>query len=72
MSRVTAKYQITIPTDVRRELHLVPGCEVDIVKRKNQYILLVNPIEKLKEKWQGRFRGKQTSDEYLDDIRGPL
>ena len=30
MTKVTAKYQITIPPEVRRELGIVPGSEVDI------------------------------------------
>ena len=32
MSKVTVKYQITIPVEVRKELGIVPGGEVDITK----------------------------------------
>ena len=30
MSKVTAKYQITLPVKIRKELGIVPGAEVDI------------------------------------------
>jgi AbrB family looped-hinge helix DNA binding protein len=33
MSEVTAKYQITIPPAVRNELGIVPGSEIEIVKK---------------------------------------
>ena len=72
MSKVTAKYQITIPPYVRSELGIVPGCEVDIKKKGQQYVLVVNPVAELKKSWRGKYKGKQSSDEYLDQIRGPV
>ena len=39
MSKVTAKYQITIPVKVRKELGIVPGSEVDITIEGDKYIL---------------------------------
>ncbi len=72
MSKVTAKYQITIPVDIRKELNIVPGCEVDIKKESGRYVLLVNPIEGVKKKWRGKFKGAQTTVDYLDEIRGRL
>ncbi len=70
MSRVTAKYQITIPPRVRKELGIIPGTEVDIVKEGDRYVLVVDPIERLKNKWRGRFKDGKTTDEYMDEIRG--
>ncbi|MEE8329331.1 MAG: AbrB/MazE/SpoVT family DNA-binding domain-containing protein [Thermodesulfovibrionia bacterium] len=72
MSKVTAKYQITIPMDVRKELGIVPGSEVDITKEEDKYILLVNPINELKKKWRGRFKNGITSKDYMDEIRGKV
>lgn len=72
MSRVTAKYQITIPPEVRKELGIVPGSEVDIVKEKDKYILITNPIDELKKRWKGRFKDRKTSDEYINEVRGKL
>ena len=72
MAKVTAKYQITIPPEVRTELDIVPGCEVDIRKEGERYILVVDPIAEIKKCWRGKFKGKQTSDEYMSQIRGEV
>ena len=70
MTKVTAKYQITIPPAVRRELDIVPGSQVEIVKKGNDFVLLVNPIDHLKKSWRGKFKGAETTDEYINEIRG--
>ena len=72
MSKVTAKYQVTIPVKVRKEMGIVPGTEVDIQKKGQKYVLVVNPIETIKEKWRGRFRDGQTTMEYMDEVRGKV
>lgn len=72
MSKVTAKYQITIPLKVRKELGIVPGSEVDINKEGDQYVLIVNPINELKKKWQGKFKNGSTTNEYMEKIRGKV
>ncbi len=72
MSKVTAKYQITIPPHVRTELGIVPGAEVDIRKDGDRYVLITDPVAELKKKWRGKFKGRQSSDEYIDQIRGQI
>jgi len=72
MSKVTAKYQITIPPDVRKDLGIIPGNEVDISKKGSEYVLVVNYIDQLKKNWRGRFKDGQTTDEYMDDVRGKV
>ena len=72
MSKVTAKYQITIPRSVRRELSIIPGSDVDIRKEGNRYVLVVDPIADLKKNWRGKFKSKQLSDEYIKEIRGKV
>ena len=72
LSKVTAKYQITIPVKVRKEMGIVPGTEVDITKKGQKYVLVVNPIETIKKKWRGRFMGGPKTMEYIDDIRGKV
>ncbi len=72
MSRVTVKYQITIPVQVRNELGIVPGSEVDIARKGNKYILIVNPVDEIKKKWRGRFKNKITTNNYMDEIRGKV
>ena len=72
MSRVTAKYQITLPREVRRKLKITPGTEVDISRKGDKYILVLNPINELKKKWRGRFKNSKTTDEYMNEIRGKV
>lgn len=70
MSKVTAKYQITLPPEVRKALGIVPGTEVGIEKQGKNFVLVVNPVEHLKTKWQGKFKDGTTSDQYMTEIRG--
>ena len=72
LSKVTAKYQVTIPINIRKELGIVPGTEVDIKKEGKRYVLVVDPMKKVREKWCGRFKGKPTTMEYMDEIRGEV
>jgi AbrB family looped-hinge helix DNA binding protein len=72
MSKVTAKYQITLPIKIRKELGIVPGAEVDIVKKGNKYILVVDPIAEIRNKWRGKFKDQSTTMDYLEQVRGPI
>lgn len=72
MSKVTAKYQITIPPEVRQELGILPGTEVDIRKQAEHYILVVDSVVELQKKWRGKFKDKLTTDEYINEIRGEV
>ena len=72
MSKVTAKYQITLPVKVRKELGIVPGAEVDIVKKGTKYVLVVDPIVAIREKWRGKFKDGSTTMDYLEMVRGPI
>lgn len=72
MSKVTAKYQMTIPAGIRKELGIVPGMEVDIAKDGRQYVLVINPVEALKRRWRGKFKGRGNTMEYIKNIRGDV
>ena len=72
MSKVTAKYQVTIPAKIRKELGIVPGTEVDIAKEGQKYVLVDDTIEAIKKKWRGRFKGGPTTMEYMDEVRGKV
>lgn len=61
MAKVTAKYQITIPPEIRKQLGIVPGSEIDIVKENGRYPLVTNPVADLKEKWRGRYKAGQST-----------
>ena len=70
MSKVTAKYQITIPMSVRKALGIIPGSKVDVVTKGDDFVLKVNYVEDLKRVWRGKFKDKKSSDEYMADVRG--
>ncbi|NVL90795.1 MAG: AbrB/MazE/SpoVT family DNA-binding domain-containing protein [Desulfobacterales bacterium] len=72
MSKVTAKYQVTIPAKVRKELGIIPGIEVDIAKEGRKYVLVVDPIDTIRKKWRGRFKGGAKTMQYLDEVRGKV
>ena len=73
MSKVTAKYQITIPPEIRRETGITPGTEVKIIKKGTDIVLVAKPFEALKRKWRGKFKeGAETTDEYMNKIRGKV
>ena len=72
LSKVTAKYQITIPIKIRKELGIVPGTEVDIKKEGQKYVLIVDPVAKVREKWCGKFKDGSTTMEYMDEVRGKV
>ncbi len=72
MSKVTSKYQITIPVSARKALGIIPGSEIDIVSKGDDFVLKVNPIEDLKRIWRGKYKGKKSSDEYMAEIRGEI
>ena len=70
MAKVTAKYQITIPPKVRKELGIVPGAEVDITRVKDRYVIVVDPLEVIRRKWRGHFKDGVSTMGYLDEVRG--
>jgi AbrB family looped-hinge helix DNA binding protein len=72
MSKVTAKYQITIPPEVRRELGIKPGQDLEIARIDGQYVLIFNRVSELKRRWQGKFKSGETTDQYLTKVRGEV
>ena len=37
-----------------------------------KYVLVVNPIETIKKKWRGRFKGEPKTMKYMDEVRGKV
>jgi len=72
LSKVTAKYQITIPIKIRKELGIVPGTEVDIAKEGKKYVLIADPVRAVRTKWRGRFKDGTTTMDYMDEVRGKV
>ncbi len=74
MPKVTEKGQVTIPKEIRDELGLKPGSQVEFVRENGRVVLRRRvPVEAL-DKWAGRLRGKliaPTVDETMELLRGP-
>lgn len=49
MVRVTKKYQITIPEDVRKKIGLKPFEEVEVIALNDNEILIRRKIERVKD-----------------------
>jgi len=72
MSKVTAKYQVTIPIRVRKELGIIPGTEVNIEKKGKKYVLVVDPVKEVRNKWCGKFKDGTTTMDYMNEVRGNI
>jgi hypothetical protein len=46
--------------------------DVNIAQRGDRFELVVNPMDGLKKKWRGKFKGGETTDQYLKEIRGEV
>ena len=57
---------------MRKSLGIIPGSEVDIVSKGDNFVLKANPVEDLKRVWKGRFKNGKSSDEYMAEIRGDI
>lgn len=61
--KVSPKYQVVIPKEVRRNLGLKIGSEVDvIVKGKIAYIVPVTPLSNLQKEFSGKLNLKKIRD----------
>jgi bifunctional DNA-binding transcriptional regulator/antitoxin component of YhaV-PrlF toxin-antitoxin module len=72
MPKITANYQITLLVIVRKELGIVIGTEVDIVKMGTKYVIVVDPIAVIRKKWRGKFKDKSMTMDYLEMVRGQV
>jgi len=70
MSKVTAKYQITIPKEIRKTMNIMPGTTIGFEQKAGKFYLVknnnLNPIDK----WRGSLKLKKTTDEIMADLRG--
>ncbi len=71
-AKVTSKWQITIPKEIREKLGICPGEEIGFVERRGVFFIK-KPLKKSPfEKWMGRLKGLKgsQSDKIIDDLRG--
>ncbi len=76
MSRLTSKGQVTIPKNVRDELRMKPGDEVEFVKNGGEFIVR-KQFDEAKfraaiEEWHGKLGSLngRTSDDIVREMRG--
>lgn len=70
MSRVTKKGQVTIPKDVRDELGIRPGDEVEFVRTESGYRIEKEADENPFEKWRGAANTDRSVEERMAELRG--
>jgi len=70
MSKVTAKFQITIPPEVRTVLNIMPGVEVTFKKERGKFFLVKDLNADPIEKWRGVLKGKRKTDTIMAQLRG--
>ena len=71
-SRISSKGQITVPVEVRDELGLAAGTEIEFVVRDGEAVLrkgggATHPVDRL----YGRLKLGKPVDALLDAMRGP-
>ena len=69
-TKITSKYQITLPKEVRREMNLIPGLQVSFKTENGRFYLVRDPNDDPIEKWRGRLRTEKSSDELVAELRG--
>jgi AbrB family looped-hinge helix DNA binding protein len=70
MSKVTAKYQITIPPKIRRAMNIMPGVEIGFKEIDGQFFLVKTPAIHPINKWRGAAKTAKTVDETVAELRG--
>jgi AbrB family looped-hinge helix DNA binding protein len=71
-TRVSARGQITIPKEVRKDLGLRPGDEIEFVKQNGNTVLRKRMPESPFAKWRGYLKHLegQDPDELVEEMRG--
>jgi AbrB family looped-hinge helix DNA binding protein len=74
VSRMTSKGQITVPKEVRRQMGLRPGDQVEFVQEDGTFRLRKKIDKEVLAKWRGYLKdhlGGKTTDELIEEMRGP-
>lgn len=70
MTRVTEKGQVTIPKEIREQLGIQPGDEIDFEETEEGYVIRKEVDESRFEKWRGVAETDATVEERMADLRG--
>jgi AbrB family looped-hinge helix DNA binding protein len=71
-SRISSKGQVTVPVEVRDQLGLVPGTDIEFLVRNGEAVLRkggggADPVDRV----YGRLKLSAPVDELVDAMRGP-
>ena len=69
-TKITSKYQITLPKEVRLAMNLMPGVQVSFKAEDGRFYLVKTAPKDPIEKWRGTLRSEKSSDELLAEVRG--
>ena len=69
-TKITAKYQITLPKEVRQAMNLMPGVQVAFKAENGRFYLVKDAQNDPIEKWRGKLRSGKSSNELVADLRG--
>lgn len=69
-SKITSKYQITLPKEVRRAMNLMPGLQVSFKAQNGRFYLVRDSDGDAIETWRGRLRSQKSSDDLVAELRG--
>ncbi|AHC51951.1 AbrB family transcriptional regulator [Sulfolobus acidocaldarius SUSAZ] len=71
MPRVTEKFQVTIPKEVREKINLKPGEEVEVIVINDNEIVVRRKVAKVKDPLSiliGKGESKEISPEKVDEL----
>jgi AbrB family looped-hinge helix DNA binding protein len=75
-ARITSKGQITLPRELRDDLGLEIGGDVEFVKEDGVFRVRRNfdraKFEAALKKWRGYLKLGKTTDELIEEMRGPV
>lgn len=70
MTRVTEKGQVTIPKEIREQLGIQPGDEIEFDETEEGYVIRKEVDKSRFEKWKGTAETEETVDERMTALRG--
>ncbi len=71
-SKVTEKGQVTIPKELRTRFGIRPGARMEFREEDGRIVLVKASIEDRLDQVYGILDLDQTTDEIMDELRGPV
>lgn len=68
MTKLTAKYAMVVPEEVRKDMNLQPGMKVDLVKNERGEWVLIK-VEEARH-WIGKYPSPRSTADEMAELRG--